>query len=171
MEAILLGTAQDGGVPQAGCACPRCAAAWRNPAQRQWVVCLGVIDRAAGSCWMIDATPDFREQLHLLTTAAPECTLKGIWLTHAHMGHYTGLLQLGKEAMGTQHMPVYATPQVCAFLRANEPWATLARDGYIDLKEITCETPYAGRAAIVLLPRHRPLASVAARRARCGGRP
>ena len=103
MEAILLGTAQDGGVPQAGCACPRCAAAWRNPAQRQWVVCLGVIDRAAGSCWMIDATPDFREQLHLLTTAAPECTLKGIWLTHAHMGHYTGLLQLGKEARSEEH--------------------------------------------------------------------
>jgi pyrroloquinoline quinone biosynthesis protein B len=123
MEVILLGTAQDGGVPQAGCACARCSAARKDPAKRQFVASLGVIDRAAQASWMIDATPDFREQLHLLHEAAPGCVLKGIWLTHAHMGH--------------------ATARVCAYLRANEPWATLARDGFIDLRAIDTDTRYA----------------------------
>ncbi len=58
------------------------------------------------------------------------------------MGHYTGLLQLGKDAMNAQHLPVYATARVYVFLHANEPWATLVRDGYIDLTEIVCDTPY-----------------------------
>ncbi len=92
---------------------------------------------------MIDATPDFCEQLYRLNDAAPECTLSGIWLTHAHMGHFTGLLHLGKEAMGAQAMPVHATARVCAFLRANEPWAALERDGFIALQEIAHDVPYA----------------------------
>ncbi len=143
MEVILLGSAQDGGVPQAGCACVRCSAARTDPARRRFVACLGIIDHDAGASWMIDATPDFREQLHLLSAAAPACSLKGIWLTHAHMGHYTGLLQLGKEAMGAARMPVYASQRVCSFLMANEPWAALSRDGYIALTAIGPDMPYA----------------------------
>ena len=54
-EAILLGTAQDGGVPQAGCDCSHCAAARADPAARHWVACLGLVDRAAGQSWLIDA--------------------------------------------------------------------------------------------------------------------
>jgi pyrroloquinoline quinone biosynthesis protein B len=102
---------------------------------------------------MIDATPDFREQLRLLHDAAPECALAGIWLTHAHMGHYTGLLHLGKEAMGARRMPVHATARVCAFLRANEPWAALERDGFIALHEIAHDAPYAlASGTITALP-------------------
>ena len=65
---------------------------------------------------MIDTTPDFREQLALLHRSAPGCRLAGILLTHAHMGHYTGLIQLGREAWNTQRMPVYAPPRMAAFL-------------------------------------------------------
>jgi pyrroloquinoline quinone biosynthesis protein B len=142
MELVLLGLAQDGGVPQAGCNCAQCAKAHRDPTHQQWVVSLGIVDRASQASWMIDATPDFREQLHYLSTVAPECALKGIWLTHAHMGHYTGLLQVGKEAMGANELPVYATPSVCAFLQANEPWASMCRDRHIALSPIECDVPY-----------------------------
>ena len=131
IEAILLGAAQDAGLPQAGCACDRCRRALGNPALRQYVVCLGLIHRASGQMWMIDATPDFREQLALLQRAAPECKLAGILLTHAHMGHYTGLIHLGREAWNTRRMPVYTTPRMAAFLMRNQPWQQLAKFGNI----------------------------------------
>jgi pyrroloquinoline quinone biosynthesis protein B len=134
IEAILLGAAQDAGLPQAGCTCDRCRRALDNPALRQYVVCLGLIHRESGQAWMIDATPDFREQLALLRRAAPECKLAGILLTHAHMGHYTGLIQLGREAWNTQRMPIHATPRMAAFLMRNQPWQQLAKFGNIALR-------------------------------------
>jgi pyrroloquinoline quinone biosynthesis protein B len=134
IEAILLGAAQDAGLPQAGCGCERCRRAQADPTLRQFVVSLGIIHRASGQAWMIDATPDFREQLHLLQQAAPECRLAGILLTHAHMGHYTGLIHLGREAWNTRQMPVYATPRMCAFLLRNQPWQQLAKFGNIALR-------------------------------------
>ena len=87
VEAILLGTAQDGGVPQAGCGCERCRAAQADPARRCLVACLGLVDRAHGQSWLIDATPDFRAQIQALAEFAPDCPLAGIALTHAHVGH------------------------------------------------------------------------------------
>jgi pyrroloquinoline quinone biosynthesis protein B len=74
---------------------------------------------------MIDATPDFPEQLHALTGGkAPD----GIFLTHGHIGHYTGLMYLGKEAMATADVPVYGTRRMIAFLRKNAPWSALVDD-------------------------------------------
>lgn len=134
IEAILLGAAQDAGLPQAGCVCERCRRALENPSLRQYVVCLGLIHRESRQAWMIDATPDFREQLALLRRAAPECELAGILLTHAHMGHYTGLIQLGREAWNTQRMPVHATPRMAAFLMRNQPWQQLAKFGNIAIR-------------------------------------
>lgn len=134
IEAILLGAAQDAGLPQAGCGCERCRRAAADPALRQFVVSLGIIHRASGQAWMIDATPDFREQVHLLQQAAPECRLAGILLTHAHMGHYTGLIHLGREGWNTRHMSVYATPRMCAFIMRNQPWLQLAKFGNIALR-------------------------------------
>jgi pyrroloquinoline quinone biosynthesis protein B len=141
IEAILLGAAQDAGLPQAGCTCARCRAAHADPSRRQFVVCLGLIDRASGQAWMIDATPDFREQLALLQQAAPDCRLTGVLLTHAHMGHYTGLIQLGREAWNTQRLPVYATPRMCAFLMQNQPWQQLVKFGNIALHLSPPEKP------------------------------
>src|SRR5688572_4142270 len=96
-ESIALGSAQDGGVPQAGCACVACVAARRDPARRRMVACLALVDRRAGAAWLIDATPDFPCQLDLLEALAPGCALRGILLSHAHIGHYTGLIHLGRE--------------------------------------------------------------------------
>jgi len=134
ISAMLLGAAQDGGLPQPGCACPNCAAARANPALRQQVVCLGLVDRAAGRSWLIDATPDFPAQYDALTAHA---ALAGILLTHAHMGHYPGLLYLGPEAMNARAMPVYATPRLAAFLRSHAPWSGLAEGGHVRLVEVT----------------------------------
>jgi pyrroloquinoline quinone biosynthesis protein B len=125
IEAILLGIAQDGGVPHAGCECANCRRAWSDPSARQLATCLAVVDHANHRSWLIDATPDFREQLHALQSLVPECPLSGILLTHAHVGHYAGLIHLGREVMGTRNVPVYATPLLAAFVRDNAPWSQL----------------------------------------------
>jgi pyrroloquinoline quinone biosynthesis protein B len=131
VEAILLGTAQDGGLPQAGCHCVRCSLARTEPAERRWVACLGLIDHAARQAWLIDATPDLKDQLHALRELVPGYPLSGIVLTHAHIGHYTGLIHLGREAWNTRALPVYASARMAQFLRANAPWSQL-----VDLENI-----------------------------------
>ena len=134
VEAILLGTAQDGGVPQAGCHCANCRAAWADPVLRRRVACLGLVDRAACQSWLVDATPNLPEQVHLLGELAPVCPLGGILLTHAHSGHYTGLAYLGREAWNTNRMPVYASERMAGFLEGNEPWARLVARGNMELR-------------------------------------
>ena len=42
---------------------------------------------------------------------------KGIFLTHAHIGHYSGLIHLGKEALGAKGISVYAMPKMSFFLK------------------------------------------------------
>ena len=131
---VVLGIAQDGGVPQAGSFADE---RWDDPSRMRQVVCLGIIDARAGKRWMIEATPDFKRQLLQLyraSHAAPRPVLDGIFLTHAHMGHYTGLMFLGHESMGAQGVPVYAMPKMSEFLQHNGPWEQLVRYGNIELR-------------------------------------
>jgi pyrroloquinoline quinone biosynthesis protein B len=103
------------------------------------VACLGIIDPRTGKRWMIDATPDFRRQLTDLARASAgpaRPALDGIFLTHAHIGHYTGLMFLGHESMGTLNVPVWVMPRMDAFLRTNGPWDQLVRYGNIELRPL-----------------------------------
>ncbi len=141
---VVLGIAQDAGYPQAGCRGPCCAPAWADPARRRHAACIGVVDPASGARWLVDATPDFRAQLRMLDDAAPPTGvpgLDGILLTHAHLGHYTGLLHLGREAIGARRVPVYAMPRLAAFLGANQPWADLVAHGHVDLRPLEEHRP------------------------------
>lgn len=140
-EAILLGAAQDAGVPQAGCYCANCTQARRDPARRQFAACLGLIDRQAGAAFLIDATPDLREQLDLLHRAAPQCRLQGVLITHAHMGHIAGLLHLGREALNARRLPLYASPAFLAFLEGNAPWRLLVEIGNLEPHPLAAAEP------------------------------
>lgn len=158
IEAILLGTAQDAGLPQAGCSCANCQRAWADPGQRQFVVSLGLVDHTTRQSWLIDATPDFREQLHALDQLAPACPLAGILLTHAHIGHYTGLIHLGREVMNTTGLLVYVIPELADFLSANAPWSQLISLGNIKLQLLapSAETQLSPNlSALPLLVPHR----------------
>ncbi len=124
---VVLGIAQDGGVPQAG---TRDHAGWTSPEFKRHAACLAIVDPETRQRWLIDATPDFREQLHRLDrlfAALARPGLDGIFLTHAHMGHYTGLMHLGLEAMGAREVPVFAMPRMKRFLEQNGPWSQLVR--------------------------------------------
>jgi pyrroloquinoline quinone biosynthesis protein B len=129
---VVLGIAQDGGRPQAGCDRTCCAAAWADPALHRRPACLGIVDPGVGA-WLVDATPALPSQLHELLATSPGTPFRGVLLTHAHAGHYTGLVHLGREVAGGSHVPVYAMPRMRAFLQANAPWELLFRLGHADL--------------------------------------
>ena len=128
--AVVLGIAQDGGAPHAGCTKICCEDRWEIPGKKFRVSCLGIVDPQTKEVWMIDATPDFPQQLNGLTQNG-KYNLRGIFLTHAHIGHYTGLMHLGREVMGAKGIPVHVMPKMKHFLESNGPW-----DQLISLKQI-----------------------------------
>ena len=149
---VVLGIAQDGGVPQAGSSEHP---AWENPALSRLVVSLGLVAPATGERWLFEATPDFREQLHLfdqLAPADPAPGLGGIFLTHAHIGHYTGLMFLGHESLGATAVPVFTMPRMAEFLATNGPWSQLVKYGNIVLRSLEAGVPVSLGGGLTVTP-------------------
>lgn len=141
---VVLGTAQDGGFPHAGCSCERCARARAEPGRARRVACVALV--SGERAWLVDATPDLPAQIETLAlqTGRPRggvdrAPVEGVLLTHAHVGHYLGLAWLGFEALHTQGTPVYASREMAAFLRSNAPWDQLVRLGNVKLVELAAE--------------------------------
>jgi len=152
---IVLGTAQDGGYPHAACRKECCAKYYSGAEKRHYVSCVALVDPVTHQRWLFDCTPDFTVQLHLLDSICPtEGTgISGIFLTHAHIGHYAGLMYLGREAINSHNIPVYAMPRMRDFLTNNGPWGQLvkmknielhdlAKDSTIQLNERISVTPF-----------------------------
>lgn len=144
----ILGTAQDGGLPQLGCQKAHCQAAWNNPARKRLVTSLAIIDYTSTQVFLVDATPDIREQIHriqqdadLKLRTAPN-PVDGILLTHAHIGHYSGLVHLGFEALSSKKLPVFCTQRMAHFLSQNGPWSQLVRIKNIVLNEMTTDRTF-----------------------------
>jgi pyrroloquinoline quinone biosynthesis protein B len=141
---VVLGTAQDAGLPQIGCLEERCVRARKHPQERRLVTSLLLADPRTGKRWLFDATPDIREQVSRAAPHPPTRSFSGprpplfdgLFLTHAHMGHYTGLLHLGPEAYGAKDLPVYVSARFDTFLRQNGPWSLLVDAGVIRPEEI-----------------------------------
>ena len=132
----ILGVAQDGGIPHIGCKKACCNSNQNN----EKVVCLGLIDKHHQKKYLFEATPDLTAQITQLYEAIPSATLcDGIFITHAHMGHYTGLMYLGREALGAKNMPVYLMPKMKKFIEANGPWSQLVTLKNIDIKSLSNE--------------------------------
>ena len=121
---LVLGTAQDGGYPHTGCSEDCCREAWEDSNQKRLIASLAVLD--GKDCFLVDITPDFKYQLQLIERHINEKPrISGICITHAHLGHYMGLLELGLEAMNTNAIPVYVMPKMKSFLENNAPFTQL----------------------------------------------
>ena len=133
---VVLGTAQDAGVPQMGCMSEFCKKAWKDEKLRRMVSSIALVDPDTNERWIFDATPDLPAQFQLLKEATKDFSnnLSGIFLTHAHIGHYTGLIYLGRESMGAKNVKVYAMPGMKKMLEGNAPWSQL-----VDLENISLQ--------------------------------
>ena len=146
---VVLGIAQDGGMPQTGCDCSQCSAARKNPALARHVASLAIDFPKTDHVYLVDATPDLPAQIARIHTfrAHPEgkvdrAPVDGVLLTHAHMGHYLGLAHFGFESLNTKEIPVWASPRMAAYLKANGPWSQLVKLGNIALREFEPGQPF-----------------------------
>ena len=130
--AVVLGTAQDGGYPHIGCACPACRAAEEDPQRARRVACLGLVTSEGPV--LIDATPDISLQLRQLASVAglpPDRPPRAVLLTHLHAGHILGLPLLGREGWAKTGAEVWASPACLDFLESREPFARLFGEGHL----------------------------------------
>jgi pyrroloquinoline quinone biosynthesis protein B len=145
--ALVLGSVQDAGFPQVGCYTDRCndGRALQASGHGRFVSSLALVEPAAERFYLVDATPDITRQLDLIpepafrARAAARRPFDGIFLTHAHIGHYAGLAELGNEGMGMQRTPVYCTQAMADFLAANYPWRFLVEQGRVDLRPLALD--------------------------------
>jgi pyrroloquinoline quinone biosynthesis protein B len=153
MLVVVLGTIQDAGVPQVGCVCENCTQAASISKNQHMVASIAMYNPHTNESYIIDATKHLAEQIMLLrelklkyykNSNTPKLVsnknylgIDGIFLTHAHMGHYLGLCQLGTEAAATSQLPVYCTPKMARFLMTNYPFKSLSENSNIILHKLT----------------------------------
>lgn len=155
----VLGTAQDGGFPHAACEHEACQLARQGEAPARLVSSLALVLPGSEQVFLIDATPDIRPQLDLLRDVrkppgdrVDRSPLDGIFLTHAHIGHYLGLAFFGFEAVHTSDLPVWATPRMADFLTTNGPWSQLVEMGNLKLSTVVPDTPIELSPEVTITP-------------------
>ena len=152
---VVLGIAQDAGYPQIGCTKECCTAYWKNKEGKKYITCLALVDRKENQYWLFEATPDIAEQLHSLQpylTSKDDYSPDGIFISHAHIGHYSGLMQLGREAMSAQSVPVWVMPRLDSFIRNNGPWSQLVSLKNIQLKNLQADSAVSLNTSLKVTP-------------------
>ena len=140
---IVLGVAQDAGYPQAGCEKDCCKRVLTDASAKRMVSSLALADPTTHQWWLFDATPDLTAQMQLFrskTNAAYPILPSGVFLTHAHIGHYTGLMYFGREAMNSRKLPVYAMSRMNDFLLQNGPWDQLFEINNLSMKRLSTDS-------------------------------
>lgn len=127
----ILGVVQDGGLPHLGSNKLCC----ENIEQKRYVTSIMLVNNNNNESYLFDASPDINEQLNFMGDRIKK-DLKGVFLTHAHIGHYTGLMYFGREALNSKLINVYAMPRMKKFLEQNGPWSQLVSLENISINEI-----------------------------------
>lgn len=143
----ILGVAQDGGVPHLGCSKTCCS----TSSVTRYVSSIMVSNQKSKASYIFDASPDLAKQLSFMKDKISE-NLKGIFLTHAHIGHYSGLMYFGRESFNSKNIPVYAMPRMKKFLETNGPWDQLVSLNNIKINSIINESEITVEKDLVVKP-------------------
>lgn len=153
IELIVLGAGQDAGAPQFG---NPDDPAWQDSSLRLSASSLALVDHSASTRYLFDAAPQITDQLQrldaLVPPKGPNEGVSGIFLTHAHIGHYAGLMFFGREVAGASRVPVFAMPRMRGFLSANGPWEQLVALENILLNDLTERVPVSVSEQIRVTP-------------------
>ena len=143
----ILGVVQDGGMPHLGNNKTCC----ENIKKDKYVTSLMLMNNENNESFLFDASPDINKQLNFMGDRIKK-DLKGIFLTHAHIGHYTGLMYFGKEALNSKLVNVYAMPRMKKFLEENGPWSQLVSLQNISIIELSNESKISIDSNVIVQP-------------------
>lgn len=144
VRVIVLGSAQDGGRPQMGCDCAHCERARQDRSEAEDPSSLALVDDGDKRFWLLDLTPAlFRQYDWLRTFLGPDYRFSGAVITHAHIGHYLGIVELGREVMNWHHLPIYGSPRLQRFLSDNAPFSQLVRGENVRPMAVAPGIPFA----------------------------
>lgn len=137
LELLVLGVAQDGGLPHLGCTQPCCINA-RQSGRVETPACIAIRNVDTRALLLLEATPSIASQVALLhaligTPLGDGALVNAIAITHAHTGHYTGLMHLGREGAATNQVPVHVSMAVANVLQTNAPWSSVVDGNHIAL--------------------------------------
>ena len=149
----ILGNTQDAGLPHIGCEHPFCEDNF-NVYEEHYTTSIAVVNSDLKKYILFEATPDITFQLNnLKRNIFHEFLLpESIYITHAHMGHYTGLMYFGREALGSKDLLVRVLPRMSKFLQNNGPWSQLVDINNIKIEEINFESSTNELSNIIVTP-------------------
>ena len=135
-EAIILGIAQDGGVPQPACSCNTCAHYGEKESQLSPT---SIAVRDENDLHLFDVTRDLARQLLFIPEESRRVT--DVWLTHGHLGHIDGLGLFGKEAMGATGIRLHASKSMLKLIQNTPQWDTMLKQGvFLPIPFVSNET-------------------------------
>jgi len=149
----ILGNTQDAGLPHIGCQHPFCEDNF-NVYEEHYTTSIAVVNSDLKKYILFEATPDITFQLNnLKKNIFYEFLLpESIYITHAHIGHYTGLMYFGREALGAKDLMVRVLPRMSNFLQNNGPWSQLVDINNIKISEINFGSSTKELASIYITP-------------------
>lgn len=121
LNVMVLGSAAGGGVPQWNCNCAVCRAARSEPRMHNGQVCAAVSADGGRNWFLVNASPDLRQQILATPALAPEhgrlrhSPIAGVILTNGEVDAVAGLLSLREGAA----FSIHAHPRVLEILAEN----------------------------------------------------
>ena len=149
----ILGNTQDAGLPHIGCQHKFCQDNF-DIHEEYFVTSIAVVNSDLRKYILFEATPDITYQLNYLKNNVFQEFLlpESLYITHAHMGHYTGLMYFGREALGAKDLMVRVLPRMSNFLQNNGPWSQLVDINNIKIEEINFESSTNELSNILVTP-------------------
>ena len=131
----VLGNVQDAGLPHIGCQHKFCKEKF-SEFEEYFTTSIAVVDPVEKKYILFEASPDIPYQLNYLEKEIFNEFLlpESIYITHAHIGHYTGLMYFGREALGSKNLLVKVLPKMSKFLKTNGPWSQLVNLNNIQIQ-------------------------------------